>query len=370
MHTIVLAEDGTVWTWGTNDEGELGRKTEGDAWGIQNPKEGEDSTVPAMVNIPKEAGKVLQVCAGDGHSFFLTDKGDVWGFGRFRNSDGKLNFSPDVEKQLLPARVYQAEVPAKQAIRISSGVNHVAALLKNGTVVTWGDGEHGQLGRFGPRAFEGRRSSLRQDAMLTPKEVRIRDKVVDAMCGWHSTFLITKSGKIFVMGCNNRSQLGVDKEDSLQLFVPVQPSSLQNKKFRSFSSGRTHTLACTNEGEIFAFGCVFDGRLGVAGVATDGGKKEDKKEEIDVPTQVEAGGVPAGGVAAGDVCSGCFTRENGQMWIWGGDDSSLLAKGNDSGDESLPREVKETGEFKDKKVIWMGFGGQHAACLSIPRKEN
>lgn len=365
MHTIALAEDGSVWTWGTNDEGELGRKTDGSAWGIANPKKGEDSTIPAMVNIPKEAGRVLQVCAGDGHSFFLTDKGDVWGFGRFRNSEGSINFSPDVEKQLLPARVYHTDNPAKQAIRISSGVNHVAALLKNGTVVTWGDGEHGQLGRFGPRALEGRRSGQRQDVMLTPQEVRIRDKVVDAMCGWHSTFLITQSGKVFVMGCNNRKQLGVDKEDSIQLFTPVQPSSLQNRKIQSFSSGRSHTLACTKDGEIFSFGCVFDGRLGLAGLATDSGKTKD----IGVPTQVEAGSVPSGGVAVGDVCSGCFTREDGKMWTWGGNDSFLLAKGNESADEPLPREVQETPDFSQRKVIWMGFGGQHAACLSIPRNE-
>lgn len=32
MHTVALAEDGTVYTWGVNDEGALGRETEGELW--------------------------------------------------------------------------------------------------------------------------------------------------------------------------------------------------------------------------------------------------------------------------------------------------------------------------------------------------
>lgn len=32
MHTAALADDGTVWSWGVNDEGALGRQTAGELW--------------------------------------------------------------------------------------------------------------------------------------------------------------------------------------------------------------------------------------------------------------------------------------------------------------------------------------------------
>ena len=32
MHTVALADDGTVWSWGVNDEGALGRQTAGELW--------------------------------------------------------------------------------------------------------------------------------------------------------------------------------------------------------------------------------------------------------------------------------------------------------------------------------------------------
>lgn len=32
MHSAALADDGTVWTWGVNDEGALGRQTTGEIW--------------------------------------------------------------------------------------------------------------------------------------------------------------------------------------------------------------------------------------------------------------------------------------------------------------------------------------------------
>jgi len=53
MHTVVLATNGTVWTWGCNDEGALGR--------------------PGAENVPLQVGEntlkgITDICAGDSHS--------------------------------------------------------------------------------------------------------------------------------------------------------------------------------------------------------------------------------------------------------------------------------------------------------------
>jgi len=53
MHTVALASNGTVWTWGCNDEGALGR------YGAENTP----LRVHAALNIP-----VTDISAGDSHT--------------------------------------------------------------------------------------------------------------------------------------------------------------------------------------------------------------------------------------------------------------------------------------------------------------
>ena len=120
MHTIALASDGTVWTWGVNDEGALGRKTDGTCWEDSTNKG--DAYVPGRAEIPSSAGPVTQVwitvtcayltrsgsmggsiyfnfrlyclspqvVAGDGFSFVLAG-GSVYGCGIFKDDQGGIN---------------------------------------------------------------------------------------------------------------------------------------------------------------------------------------------------------------------------------------------------------------------------------------
>merc|ERR1719239_581654 len=77
MHTAVLTKQGDVWTFGCNDEGSLGRLVE----------EEEECCVPAKVSLPE---KVVQISAGDSHSAALTESGQVWIWGTFRDSSGPI----------------------------------------------------------------------------------------------------------------------------------------------------------------------------------------------------------------------------------------------------------------------------------------
>lgn len=49
MHTVALAEDGSVYTWGVNDEGALGRPTSGTAWEAEPDNSKEDPYVPGVL---------------------------------------------------------------------------------------------------------------------------------------------------------------------------------------------------------------------------------------------------------------------------------------------------------------------------------
>lgn len=95
MHTIALTKDGKIVTWGVNDNGALGRKTdwEGGSRDIDedpeedgglNPLEATPTPIPTHCFPPET--KFVQVAAGDSCSLALTDTGFVYGWGTFKVS--------------------------------------------------------------------------------------------------------------------------------------------------------------------------------------------------------------------------------------------------------------------------------------------
>ena len=70
--TVALRHDGTVWTWGLNDKGQLGDGTN------------------SSRNIPLQIGlsNVVSIASGCSHTLALTSDGNVWAWGA--NIDGQL----------------------------------------------------------------------------------------------------------------------------------------------------------------------------------------------------------------------------------------------------------------------------------------
>jgi len=72
MHTLALASNGTVWSWGCNDDGALGRQGS-----EKNPMQ-----VDSSLQIP-----VTDIVAGDCHSIaYNTDKNQIFYWGCYRVS--------------------------------------------------------------------------------------------------------------------------------------------------------------------------------------------------------------------------------------------------------------------------------------------
>ncbi len=86
QHYLALRKDGTVWSWGDNECGQLGYETEPELTGWDKKPSGNTySTIPKQI---KELKEVISVAAGMGHSVALTKSGDVFTFGC--NDGGQL----------------------------------------------------------------------------------------------------------------------------------------------------------------------------------------------------------------------------------------------------------------------------------------
>jgi regulator of chromosome condensation len=105
-----------VYTFGCNDEGSLGRKTDDD----------DECYTPAKVDLPLKAGeKAVMIAAGDSHSVALTSAGRAFYWGTFRDSSGSFGLTSNgIEK--LPI----ALCPALDIKKVASGADHIALLTQ------------------------------------------------------------------------------------------------------------------------------------------------------------------------------------------------------------------------------------------------
>ncbi|XP_071381560.1 regulator of chromosome condensation [Centroberyx affinis] len=340
MHTVCLSDTGSVYTFGCNDEGALGRDTSGEC----------SEMVPGKVVLES---KVVQVSAGDSHTAALTDDGTVYLWGSFRDNNGVIGLLEAMKKCTLPVKVPLTE----PVVKISSGNDHLAMVTLEGNLYTSGTGEQGQLGRVAERfANGGGRRGLSR--LLTPQVVKVKGKVhfVDAFCGAYFTFAVSKEGYVYGFGLSNYHQLGTKGIN--MCFLPVKLTCFKNSttSWVEFSGGQHHTVCLDAEGQVYSLGRAEYGRLGL-------GQGAEEKSE---PTPV-TGMEPASRVTCGASVSYAVTRE-GSVYAWGMGTNLQLGTGEED-DEWSP--VKMTGkQLENRAVLMASSGGQHTVLLVKDKQES
>lgn len=130
-HSMALTTDGTVWTWGSNQFGQLGDSTN------------QDRTTPVQV---KALSNVTSIAAGAFHTLVVQSDGTVWGWGD--NSSGQLgDDAPTILFTPTPTPVKAVKAAGlTDVVTMAAGSWHSIALMKNGTLLAWGHNLWGQLG--------------------------------------------------------------------------------------------------------------------------------------------------------------------------------------------------------------------------------
>eukprot|EP00210_Caulerpa_lentillifera_P001505 g1443.t1 len=367
MHTVVLLKDGTVWSFGVNDEGALGRPT------TQPGEQEGDPTLPGRVELPRDAKKPVQVVCTDSGSFILTEDGAIYGCGTFRNASGVLGFSHQVDIQTRFVKIYNPSYKTPAAVKLSAGSNHVLAVLKNGGALSWGDGDQGQLGRI-PLRTSRRGNNLKKNT-LTPARIQGFRGVdfSDASCGEFTSFLMSSEGQFYGFGLNNSGQLaihpseGITNEETLDLedrvekrvsiLKPTLLEALENNAIVTVASGKDHSLGVDVRGRVYSWGVPTYGVLG----------REEMFPHIEestaypIPELVSRIKAPVTEVACGQVISGCIDTD-GEVYTWGAALNDMLGV-NEEEDILLPRKIPRNQSMKGKRFSKIAFGGQHVALL-------
>jgi len=139
--TAAVTKLGALWTWGRNDNGQLGL---GDL---------AERRVPAMIadaGPPPAWGgssvRMVSCCANGDHSFAVTEDGAVWSWGAsFTGALGHGGTVPNViDRRLSPTRMRRAAFGGAHIVLVSAGNGSVkVAVCNHGLVHVWGAGALG-----------------------------------------------------------------------------------------------------------------------------------------------------------------------------------------------------------------------------------
>lgn len=261
----------------------LGVRADGTLWGWGSDNVGSlgMGSVLGFVHSPQKVvgvngngflTNVVSADVGETHSIALRSDGSVVSFGG--NNFGQLG-NGTLSSRVSPTQVLKSPSSIlTDIIAISSGNNFNLALSSNGTVWSWGQNNYGQLG-------DGTTTNRNYPIQVKGKggSGLLSDVIAISSGGSHSLAL-KSDGTVWSWGRNSNGQLG--NNTNLNQLFPVQVISDETKKVlenvKSIKAGESHNIALT-EKSVLTWGRNTEGQLG-------NGTKVDSKVAIKIPINI------------------------------------------------------------------------------------
>jgi alpha-tubulin suppressor-like RCC1 family protein/chitodextrinase len=260
-HSLLLRQDGTVWSWGNNASGQLGSSNQA------------HSNIPIQVKGPGNQGYltgVIAIAAGETHSMALKADGTVWSWGG--NAFGQLGTGTTVSS-LVPIQVARLPIGnagAPPIVAIAAGANHSLALTTTGTglpsasrarVYAWGKGSFGQIGNGSTGA-----------KVLKPYFITANN-IIGIAAGANHSLARKADGSLLAWGRNHRGQLGNGYVAAMAADTKAfatKPIVINNTPVLKTAGGKviaagfnsSYAIAGDNSGTVYAWGEASHQQLG------------------------------------------------------------------------------------------------------------
>ena len=226
LHTITLSVDGTAYSFGRNNEGQLGLGNK------------DRVTLPTPIpNLPQ----ITQISCGYHFTICVDCEGFIWSFGEnFRGQLGTGNTTNfDVPQKIL-------DLPP--VLSVACGSEHTLIITNDSNLWSCGANSYGQLchGNKGDRLF--------------PQKTPFSN-ISKISAGYFHSLIQNKNGEIFSCGDNLDGQCGLGHFNHPQII----PSLVLNlpSNIVHFVCGSSHSLFLDAEGNVFSVGDNLHGQLGL-----------------------------------------------------------------------------------------------------------
>jgi alpha-tubulin suppressor-like RCC1 family protein len=227
-----LADDGTVYSFGNNSDGQIGH--------------GGDGRIAARITSGSSRNKmVTQVSAGSNHSSILVDDGTVLSFGNGSSGQTGLGTEDDI---FVPTPIDMTHLDGKTITQLAAGQSHSLLLADDGTVFSFGS-NHGGLTGQGTDDF----NTLFPDPIDT---TNIEDKtIIQIAAGIQHSLLLADDGTVFSFGVsrNGRTGLGTSTGDTF-IATQIDTTHITDTKIVQVAAGQAHSLLLGEDGTVFSFG--------------------------------------------------------------------------------------------------------------------
>ncbi len=258
-HSLALSATGTVWSWGANDQGQVGD-------GTTTPR-----ATPQLVTIP--GVRIVAIAASPSHSMALDASGEVWSWGWGVAQPTKVAGLQDV-------------------VAVADGVYHRLALTHDGAVYAWGNNGRGQLGNG---AFGG--------DVSVPTLVAGLSGVSQIAAGEYFSLALKTDGQpqgsVLTWGGNDNGELGIGSTQWGSATPVVALTGVT-----AIAAGRGHALALASDGVLWAWGRGESGQIG-------NGSSLLRRSPVRVTSVVGALAISCGGATS------LAIAPDGTVWLWG-----------------------------------------------------
>jgi len=233
-NAAAIKKDGTLWAWGDNQYG---------AWGDyeSSTSYGKDSNIPLRVGT--ENNWIYVTTSSAGTTAIKTD-GTIWGCGL---KYGSAAFDQNsIEYQKITPTLY---TPLGKIGSESSWVSVYSwglitfAIKKNGTLWAWGNNRYNDLG------------TTATNYAYKPIQIGVDTNWKSISNYANNTFAVKTNGTLWAWGENSNSELG--DGTNIKRITPIQIGT--DTDWKTVSTGSSYTLAIKNNGTLWGWGTLIVG---------------------------------------------------------------------------------------------------------------
>ncbi|MCL1875880.1 MAG: hypothetical protein FWF87_06440 [Synergistaceae bacterium] len=302
QHTAAIKTDGSLWTWGWNEYGQLGNGTN------------TERRAPVRVGTENDWAKIAQGSASN-HTIAIKTDGSLWAWGR--NNYGQLGVSSSTNRS-TPVRVGTENDWAAAA----AGGYHTAAIKTDGSLWTWGDNSLCQLG-------DGTDTNR-----YTPMRTGTENDWMAVAAGYSHTVAIKTDGSLWAWGVNQYGELGNGANISSN--TPIRVGN--ENDWAAAAAGWGFTIAIKTDKSLWTWGFNIYGQLG-------DGTTTNRSAPIRVGTTNDWAATVAG------VNHAIAIKTDGSLRAWGYNSYEQLGVGANS-NQNTPASVGTANDWTAGAAGW------------------